>query len=199
MWNSEPNLRKAATRLIRLKVSDEKACLGNAMQLSWEEWFLEIVIPAWQAFLTAEQGLTNASQEGDDAKVKRAGYIALREGGAAAFYVHHFAEVVACEQPSWLPVGMDESGIGCWLGTFCTNLRTGQVVQDVSLLCTVANALKHASLRNKSRQISTRDDVVVTVAAFGKLNFGTANLAERSRCLCSPNQAHELYPASYRT
>ena len=52
------------------------------MQLPWDEHFYEIVIPAWQAYLSAEHRLTGAIKSRNEEASRRAGYDALREGGA---------------------------------------------------------------------------------------------------------------------
>lgn len=51
--------------------------------MSWhqDEHFYEIVIPAWQAYLTAEGRLTDAITSHNEEASSRAGYAALREGG----------------------------------------------------------------------------------------------------------------------
>jgi hypothetical protein len=73
------------------------------MQLPWDEHFKEIVIPAWQAYLNAEQRLTEVNATSTEQLIRRSGYDALREGGAASVYIHHFAEIVLRAQPDWLP------------------------------------------------------------------------------------------------
>jgi hypothetical protein len=64
------------------------------MQLPWDEHFHEIVVPAWLAYLSAERRLTEAISTSTEELIKRSGYDALREGGAASVYIHHFAEIV---------------------------------------------------------------------------------------------------------
>jgi hypothetical protein len=44
------------------------------VQLPWDEHFYEIVISGWQAYLTAEQRLTEAVHSGNEELSRRAGY-----------------------------------------------------------------------------------------------------------------------------
>jgi len=145
------------------------------MQLPWDEHFYEIVIPAWQAYHAAEGRLTDAIKAKNEEAAKRAGYDALREGGAATIYVHHFADVVIRARPDWLPD--DHRSLGAlrrWLGEHCTMLRTDRAVPDVELCGDVADALKHAILtRNLDvRQIRENDAVLALSTGYGELTFG---------------------------
>jgi len=145
------------------------------MQLPWDEHFLEIVIPAWQAYLAAERKLSEAICSAEPHQVERAKYDVLREGGAAAFYVHHFGEVVLRARPSWLPAEIRLPGdVLDWLAGQCTMLRTDEVVADVALLADVADALKHAVLtrRTDGREVSTNDAVLVLRRNYGEHRYG---------------------------
>jgi hypothetical protein len=143
------------------------------MQLPWDEHFYEIVIPAWQAYLAAEQRLTDALAAKNG--MSRARYDALREGGAASSYVHHFGEVVLRARPAWLPKSIQAPHeiIG-WLAPHCTMLRTTRLVPDVELLRDVADALKHAILTRRAaqRQVGANDAVLAMGSGFGMLRFG---------------------------
>jgi hypothetical protein len=145
------------------------------MQLPWDEHFFEIVVPAWQAYRAAEQRLSRTSSDDDAGQMNRARYDVLREGGAAAFYVHHFAEIVVRAQPPWLPSeAANLADARAWLSQRCTMLRTDNPVADVSLLGDVADALKHAILTRHAdrREVSSNDAVLVVASGFGELNFG---------------------------
>lgn len=143
------------------------------MQLPWEEHFREIVIPAWQACLAAERRLTLAVQGNDAAQIERAKYDALRESGAATFYVHHFAEVAFRAHPKWLAVSKPEE-VWDWVASFCTTLRTEKKVADVALLGDIADALKHAILTRRldKREVAENDAVLVVAAGYGTGRFG---------------------------
>ena len=145
------------------------------MQLPWDEHFYEIVIPAWQAYLAAEARLTDAVNSGNDEASKRAGYDALREGGAAIMYLHHFAEVVMRARPGWLPDEISSAGeLRRWVTDHCTMLRTDRKVADVELCGDVADALKHAILTRNldARQIRENDAVLALSTGYGELSFG---------------------------
>ncbi len=145
------------------------------MQLPWNEHFFEIVIPAWQGYLLAEKRLSAAiiKQESDPV---RCGYDALREGGAAAIWVHHFAEIVLRARPVWLPKDIQTpKEIYEWLSAFCTYLRTERPANDVRLLWNVADALKHAVLTRTPPEhlhISGNEAVLVLSNVYGSGNFG---------------------------
>lgn len=145
------------------------------MQLPWDEHFYEIVLPAWQAYLASESDLTAAVNADDEAAAVRARYRALREGGSASFYLHHFAEIVLRAGPHWLPgEAKDLRRLREWLGRHCTALRTDQRLDDVRLLGDVADALKHAVLtRNpQDRLVEANDAVLLTETGFGGGGYG---------------------------
>lgn len=145
------------------------------MQLPWDEHFHEIVIPAWQAYLRAEQCLTEAYAAEDAGKIEKAKYDALREGGAAVFYVHHFGEVVLRARPYWLPRELSAPAeVSRWLSDYCTMLRSDDKAGDVSLLGDVADALKHAILTRRldSREVSANEAVLVVGREYGVYRYG---------------------------
>jgi hypothetical protein len=145
------------------------------VQLPWDEHFYEIVIPAWQAYLTAEGRLTDAINSNNEDASKRAGYDVLREGGAATIYLHHFADVVMRARPDWLPGEFRSLGeLRRWVTEHCTMLRTDRQVPDVELCGDVADALKHAILtRNVDvRQIRESDAVLALGTGYGELSYG---------------------------
>jgi hypothetical protein len=146
------------------------------MQLPWDEHFHEIVMPAWQAYLRSETRLTEAASSGDDGSVKRAGYEALREGGAAIVYLHHFAEIVMRAQPAWARGKMRSlRDLRGWVSGHCTMLRNdNRPIADVELCGDVADALKHAILTQRLdvRQVRENDAVIALSTGYGELAFG---------------------------
>ena len=144
------------------------------MQLPWDIHFLEIVIPAWQAYLSAENRLSEALHGSDDQQLDRARFDSLREAGAATFYAHHFAEIVLRARPFWLPRNITKAKeIRHWLNARCTMLRTEEPISDVYLLGDVANALKHAILTQfPGRDVHENDEVLVVASGYGQLRFG---------------------------
>ena len=145
------------------------------MQLPWDEHFYVIVIPAWQAYLAAETRLTGAINAKNEKASKRTGHDALREGGAATLYVHHFADVVIRARPDWLPSEIRwPADVRCWVRDQCTMLRTERHVADVELCGDVADALKHAILTRNldARQIRGNDAVLALDTGYGELGWG---------------------------
>ena len=145
------------------------------MQLPWDEHFHEIVVPAWQVYLAAEARLSDAVGRGDDERIKRCEYDALREGGAAAIYLHHFSDIVLRARPPWVPAEIESlAALRRWIGDYCTMLRTEKRVEDVALCGDIADALKHAVLtRNVDvRQIRGNDAVIALSIGYGGLPFG---------------------------
>lgn len=143
------------------------------MQLGAELHFNEIVVPAWQAYLRAEDQLTRAIHEENN--VERARFDALREGGAAAFYLHHFADIVAAERPHFVPdIARSVGQVQQWVATNCRMLRTEAPSNDVSLLGDIVDALKHSHLTRRldERDVATRDAVVVVGSGMGQLGYG---------------------------
>jgi hypothetical protein len=146
------------------------------MQLPWDEHFHEIVIPAWQAYLRAEMRLTDAFRANDEASLKRAGYEALREGGAATIYLHHYAEIVMRAKPTWVPAHIRSlHDLRQCVVKHCTMLRNDKLlVADVGLCGDVADALKHAVLTQRLdvRQVRENDAVLALSTGYGQLALG---------------------------
>ncbi len=150
------------------------------MQLGWERHFRHIVIPAWRQYLSAERQLTEAAKLSDQEAVEIARYDALREGGAASMYLHHFIEIVVNERPNFLPDDIREikdapSRLGStrkWLAEACFMLRGDTLCADVELLRQVADALKHAALTRENLQIEGNDAVLITASSYGKGAYG---------------------------
>jgi hypothetical protein len=77
--------------------------MGEAvMQLDPREHFREIVEPAIADYQQAEADLSRAALGGDKMEIQRASLRALRLGGVAVLYLHHFADMVARRTPSGL-------------------------------------------------------------------------------------------------
>lgn len=142
------------------------------MNLGWREHFAEIVIPAWQAYLAAEGYLTAQVVAGDEAKLRSAKLTALREGGAATLYLHHFVEIVAAEKPAWFPEVKGLREAQEWLIQYCFALRSDTLSEDVRLLGDVADALKHSELRNPARSVASRDAVLMIGSGYSEVPFG---------------------------
>jgi hypothetical protein len=145
------------------------------MQLPWDEHFYQIVIPAWQAYRSAEAHLTEVVSSKNEGLLNCARYTALREAGAACFYVHHFGEIVLRANPRWLSADVKRpDDVVRWLSQFCVMMRTDRKVDDVSLLRDVADALKHAILSRHldERQVSANEAVLVIATGFGEMSYG---------------------------
>lgn len=145
------------------------------MQLPWDEHFIEIVVPAWQEYLASEAQLTEAITANAAARAASARYNALRQGGSASFYVHHFAEIVLRARPHWLPNNIKgTTRLRNWLAQHCTMLRPTNPVADVSLLKDVAEALKHSILTQQldMRDVSANDAVLIAQSGYGQLAYG---------------------------
>lgn len=156
------------------------------MQLPWDEHFFEIVIPAWQAYLAAEVELTRALGAGDEGAASQARYAALREAGAACFYVHHYAEIVLRARPYWLPPEITELGpLRVWLSGHCTGLRTDAATEDIRLLHDVADALKHAVLTHnpERRMVAANEAVLVSSSPYGVGRYGEGKFSGTEQIL----------------
>lgn len=160
------------------------------MQLPWDEHFYEIVIPAWQSYVAAEHRLTDAINAGNEEGSRRAGYDALREGGAATIYLHHFADVAIRARPGWIPREIHSAGeLRHCVGRRCTMLRTDRQVADVELCGDVADALKHAILTRNldARQIRQNDAVLALGTGYGELNYGEGKYGGTQQVLVLAN------------
>lgn len=145
------------------------------MQLDWDEHFENIVLPAWQAYLAAETKFVSAMANGNSELMASARYGALREGGAAAFYIHHYGEIVLRAHPPWLHANLQTPReVMGWLAGFCTMLRGNALCDDVALLGDVTEALKHSILtrRRDVRQIDSSEAVLVAASIWSEMNWG---------------------------
>ena len=140
------------------------------MQFEWDDHFAEIVLPAWQDYLQAERGLSQATYADDAARRRAASFTALRLGASAAVFLHHYAEVVVRSMPRFIPQGVtDVTDARRWLAPHCLDLRSTAHSDDVALLGDVADALKHCVLTRRvpARLVSTTNQVLVVATNYG--------------------------------
>jgi hypothetical protein len=179
--------------LCRLQRIGDEITGSSFVQLPWDEHFYEIVIAAWQAYLMAERRLTGAANAKDEETSRRAGYDALREGGAATIYLHHFAEIVMRARPNWLPDGIISIvQLRQWVSGHCTMLRTNRQVADIQLCGDVADALKHAILTRNAdaRQIRENDAVLALSTGFGELGWGEGKFGGTQQVIVLANSGN---------
>ncbi|MEC5293456.1 MULTISPECIES: hypothetical protein [unclassified Aurantimonas] len=141
------------------------------MNLGWQAQFDNIVLPAWASYLDAETALSAAHEGGSEKVIEVARYRALREGGSVSFYLNHYADIVANEQPPQLPADVGTvRDVRAWVAGNCRYLRSGGPIDDVQLLADVADALKHAKLtrRPDERQVEANDAVLVAGQGWGE-------------------------------
>lgn len=126
--------------------------------------FNEIIYPAIDDYLAAEDALTAATVSGEG--LEAAKYKALRLGAAAAISLHHFSDVLAHRPPENLPDFEGDVGIvRTWLAGFGTN--------EIGILRDTADALKHAVLDpNRQRDVQHSGLVLTTQRGYGMGHFG---------------------------
>jgi hypothetical protein len=136
------------------------------MELGWQKHFEVIVERACEAFKNAEEQLTEATHGDKGIDLAAAVYDALREGAAASFFLHHFADIVAAERASFVPQEIvskgvhDVGSVRRWLAKFSDR------PQDIDLLGDIADALKHSHLtrRLEDRDVKLRGQVLAVTA-----------------------------------
>ena len=134
--------------------------------------------------------LTEAINAGSGASTRRAGYDALREGGAATIYLHHFADIVMRARPDWLPPEVRSlRALYRSVSEQCSMLRTEYRVADIELCKDVADALKHAVLTRDvdARQIRENDAVLALGTGYGELSFGEGKFGGTQQVLVLAN------------
>lgn len=126
--------------------------------------FYEIVCPAIDDYLAAEDALTTAALS--DNGLEQAKYKALRLGASAAISLHHFSDVVANRPPENVPDFQGDVGkVRTWLADFGT--------ADVPILRDTADALKHAVLNpDRARDVQHAGLVLTTQRGYGMGRFG---------------------------
>ena len=134
------------------------------MQFEAGVHFNEIVSPAIDEYLAAEDALTAAAVSGDG--LDAAKYKALRLGAAAAIFLHHFSDVIAHRPPENLPDFEGDVGkVRAWIAGYGTN--------EVGILRDTADALKHAVLDpNRQRDVQHSGLVLTTQRGYGMGRFG---------------------------
>lgn len=136
------------------------------MQIDAREHFREIVSAAISEYEQAETELSAATKAADADRIQTARFRALRLGGAAAIYLHHFADIVAKRPPEGLP-----------------NFRSSVVqvrdflqakgAQDLVILGDAADALKHAVLTYRlPREVEEAGQVLVVSRGYGVGRYG---------------------------
>ena len=136
------------------------------MQLDAREHFKEIVGPAISEYEQAEDELTEAVQAGNEARIHEARFRALRRGGTAIIFLHHFADVIAKRPPEGLP---DFDGK---ISNVHQYLRE-HGASDIALLGDTADALKHSALtRRLPRQVEAVEQVVTVGRGYGIGRYG---------------------------
>ncbi len=141
------------------------------MQIDTRLHFQAIILPAIAAYGAAEVNLTKVIVEKQTQNETTAGFTALREGGAAALYLHHFSDIVAKRPVNGLP---DFNGkvkaVREWLGSNCLASRG---TNDVELLGDVADALKHAVLtQHLPREVEEAGQVLAVGRGYGTGGYG---------------------------
>jgi hypothetical protein len=132
------------------------------MSSGWEEHLIEVILPAWQDYLSAEHKLSTAAKIGDEVNRRKQSYAALRCGAAAVLFLHHFNEVVLRVRPAFLPQDVHTTiDLQEWLTGYCTYLRTDRIAADVLLLGELVVAVGRRQLPSGEGKVDSIDQVVV--------------------------------------
>lgn len=136
------------------------------MQLDAREHFKEIVEAAISEYVQAEEELSAATETADDGRIQKARLRALRMGGAAAIYLHHFADIVAKRPPQGLPEF--KSSV-----TQVRKFLQAKGAIDLVILGDAADALKHAVLTYRlPREVEEAGQVLVVSREYGVGRYG---------------------------
>lgn len=136
------------------------------MQLDAREHFTKIVVAAISEYVEAEAELSAATDAADEDRIQKARFRALRLGGAAALYLHHFADIVAKRPLKGLPDF--ESSV-----TKVRELLQAKGANDLVILGDAADALKHAVLTHRlPREIEEAGQVLVVSRGWGVGRYG---------------------------
>lgn len=135
------------------------------MQLDAREHYTEIVAAAISEYVEAEAELS-AATEADEDRIQRTRFRALRLGGAAALYLHHFADIVAKRPLEGLPDF--ESSV-----TKVREFLHANGANDLVILGDAADALKHAVLTHRlPREVEEAGQVLVVSRGYGVGHYG---------------------------
>lgn len=143
------------------------------MHFGADEHFYEIILPAIQEYHSAEVTLTTLiNGRADPAMCEKARYTALRLGGAAAIYLHHFSDIVANRPPplSAPPFEGKVGAVRAWVGDKMLKRWNENLIP---LLGDTADALKHSTLNIRlPREVEERDQVLTISRGYGEGGFG---------------------------
>jgi hypothetical protein len=145
---------------------------GSFMQIGSIDHFYEIVVPAVLDYEAAENALTQAiTSNADDATKSKSRFAALRFGGAAAIYLHHYSDIIAYRPPPNLPNFNGNVGDArAWIGS-CMEKRVKENL--IPLLRDTADALKHSTLiYGLPREVEERNQVLAVSRGYGEAIFG---------------------------
>lgn len=136
------------------------------MQLDAREHFREIVAAAIGEYVEAEAELSAATAAADGDRIQKTRFRALRLGGAAAIYLHHFADIVAKRPSEGLPDF--ESSVAK-----VREFLQAKGADDLVILGDAADALKHAVLTYRlPRQVEEAGQVLVVRRGYGVGRYG---------------------------
>jgi hypothetical protein len=142
------------------------------MQIDARVHFYAIVVPAIEAYKQAETELMRAivDKHDEDAQTK-ARYSALRQGGAAAIFLHHFSDIVARRPPENLPnFEGNVASVRKWLSELSSQEHG---TNNVALLGDIADALKHAVLTYRlPREVEEAGQVLAVARRYGTGRYG---------------------------
>jgi hypothetical protein len=142
------------------------------MQIDARDHFEAIVVPSIEAYEEAEASLSRAINEDTPYLEKElARYSALRLGGAAALYLHHFADIVA--NRGLPPLPEFNGNVRAALEHLAQTSRTNFGTSDVELLGDIADATKHSVLtRRLPREVEEAGQVLTIARGFGDGPYG---------------------------
>lgn len=136
------------------------------MQFDAREHFKEIVCAAISEYAQAERELSVATEADDKNRIQTARFRALRLGGAATIYLHHFADIVAKRPLEGLPDF--KSSV-----TQVREFLQAKGAKDLAVLGDAADALKHAVLTHRlPREVEEAGQVLVVSRGYGVGRYG---------------------------
>ncbi|WP_426018710.1 hypothetical protein [Brevundimonas sp. DWR2-3-1b1] len=144
-------------------------------QLDAREHFKEIVAAGVGEYVEAEAELTAATQAADEDRIQKARFRALRLGGAAAIYLHHFADIVAKRPSKGLPDF--ESSVAK-----VREFLQAKGAVDLTILGDAADSLQHAVLTYRlPRQVEEAGQVPWSLGDMALIVMAKASSAVVNR------------------
>ena len=147
------------------------------MILDCKTHFKKIILASLDEFLDVEKKYVQLqNNRGALEEIEKVKFEVIRRARSAAIELHHFSELVLATQPNLILDTSDTQSLNTLKSKLkvlhCQMKPQSNSIQEIDLLCDVADAFKHFELRKDDRTIKNSDDVQLIYIAWGNGVYG---------------------------